>query len=348
MNKIKSGLCLLCTTVLLTGCYMAGYDDLNHKSTITDVLLLETNETKEDLCLVTTENNYVYAYDIIPNRYLVLTELKGKYKYIHEGGNIIFNVKYQKHDLNVYSVETKELVKTYTLKDLYSSLPKGYQIYLDYGMTGFRREGQDYLLFSAVQFKRNPKEDYIEKCVTINLETDEIVLYEDVSSHFELLEERSERAEKFKVDLDIFHEWTLEPDRHQFLTANGFIPLLKQNDSELSEKRFYCVTGFKTKGFLNEGIAEIEITANALPKENKELYTKFPGLKEYQGQEGLVAIIFLDNFPTTEEIFRLFIEEGAEISFEGCIMDGKYSKDGQPHEISSFEEFYEWYRPIKT
>ena len=39
---------------------------------------------------------------------------------------------------------------------------------------------------------------------------------------------------------------------------------------------------------------------------------------------------------------ELVLEEGQEVSFEGCVMGAEYSKDGQEHEIRSFEEYNKW------
>ena len=47
---------------------------------------------------------------------------------------------------------------------------------------------------------------------------------------------------------------------------------------------------------------------------------------------------------TDEEVMRLLMEDGEEISFEGCVLPADESKDGEEHEIHSFEEFYQWKR----
>ncbi|WP_268874764.1 hypothetical protein [Clostridium sp. Marseille-P3244] len=41
---------------------------------------------------------------------------------------------------------------------------------------------------------------------------------------------------------------------------------------------------------------------------------------------------------------RLLMEEGEEISFEGCVLPANESNDDKEHEIHSFEEFYQWKR----
>ena len=38
----------------------------------------------------------------------------------------------------------------------------------------------------------------------------------------------------------------------------------------------------------------------------------------------------------------VLVEDGQEISFEGCVLPANSSKDGQEHEIHSFEEYEQW------
>ena len=91
-----------------------------------------------------------------------------------------------------------------------------------------------------------------------------------------------------------------------------------------------------------KGMVRVWMTTDYLPKENQALYSEFPQLKEYQGEEGLAVCIYLSDYPSAEEIFKLFLEEGQEVSFEGAVLDAELSIDGQEHEIHSFEEYYQW------
>ena len=81
-----------------------------------------------------------------------------------------------------------------------------------------------------------------------------------------------------------------------------------------------------------------------LPESNETLYKEFPGLKNYGGSEEDIVTFYIGGAPTAEEILKLFLEDGEEISFEGCVLPAKLSIDEQDHEIRSFEEYEQWYK----
>ena len=91
-----------------------------------------------------------------------------------------------------------------------------------------------------------------------------------------------------------------------------------------------------------EGVYQIEIMAKYLPKQNEALYGMFPELEQYRGEEDCYVCLYIGGYPTAEELLRLFMEDGQEISFEGVVMSGEYSIDGEEHEIHSFEEYEQW------
>lgn len=319
---------LLCFLVTITGCKK--YDhEFKTDEKMSDILLLKTDETKENICMVTTGENQHYSSRIIHGRYIVLSDI--------EGGVKDAEVRYKKLFFNFYSLETKELVKTYSLKELEKGIPDVFC--LGSGVSGFHNGGQDYLRIDTSYIGENIWQN-TNFYLTINIDTDEM-RFVDMNTYFDDLQEDSKRAGEYRNQLDIFYNWTQEPNRCHFMNINGFIPY-GWEDNELSTMPFRCVTGRDTRGYEDKGIAEVSIATYALPNENKKLYGKFPELKQFQGQEGLIAKIFLANYPSPEEIMKLFLEDGHEISFEGCVMDGKYSIDGLPHEINSFDEFNQW------
>ena len=305
------------------------------------VLLLETDATKDNLCIVTDWERQGNASAIIPKRYIALIEAEGQEKNIIVGSNLIEKYSYKKFFVNVYSLETKELVKSYSLKDLKKNMPSDYHIKPSLSNC-FRNNGQDYIKVHTSYVGQDSELMNKLFWLIINVDTDEM-RFVDVDTYYDDLLESSEKAVRFNNQLRIFFDWTQEPNYYQFLNANGFT-LFQREDFKSQTKFFYCATGSGTQGYQDEGIAEVRIVTYALPKENKELYSKFPRLKQYQGQEGLVAQIFLGNYPSAEEVMKLFLEEGQEISFEGCVMDGKYSINGLPHKINSFEEFDQWFK----
>jgi len=87
----------------------------------------------------------------------------------------------------------------------------------------------------------------------------------------------------------------------------------------------------------------VTLTANNLPMENERLYTLFPDLRQFRDHEDdsiSINIILTGNHWTAEDILSLFMEDGQEITFEGVIMHGDFSIDGEEHEIHSFEDYF--------
>ena len=90
------------------------------------------------------------------------------------------------------------------------------------------------------------------------------------------------------------------------------------------------------------GTVAVELLASILPDESENLYSRFPGLKEFREQDGYRITIILTGYPTAEEILTMFMEDGREISFDGAILREDWSIDGQEHEIHGFEDFFRW------
>ena len=88
----------------------------------------------------------------------------------------------------------------------------------------------------------------------------------------------------------------------------------------------------------------IDTLVKYLPENNEALYKEFPGLKDYVGNENDIVSLYLQEELTDEEVMHLLMEDGEKISFEGCVLPSDESKDGDEHEIHSFEEFYQWKR----
>lgn len=50
---------------------------------------------------------------------------------------------------------------------------------------------------------------------------------------------------------------------------------------------------------------------------------------------------------TYEEIVRLFVNDGQDLSFDGVIVDAESSVDGLFHKVDSFEDFYKYIEPVE-
>jgi hypothetical protein len=92
----------------------------------------------------------------------------------------------------------------------------------------------------------------------------------------------------------------------------------------------------------------IEIEGGNKKIPDSTLVKKYPEIKKYlQSNEDEIAfIIFPDLNTDVEQIAQWLLPEG-ENMYDGLVLYGDSSKDGQDHEIRSMEEFLEWYQEKK-
>ncbi len=174
----------------------------------------------------------------------------------------------------------------------------------------------------------------IETCPNETI-TDEEIDYDYLSVNvadgsYQILEERPRSWMDYRTMI------LSELEGKVFLTNNlpeGAMP----EELRLYDYKFHIV---KYHNF--EGVYKIEIMAKFLPEQNEALYGMFPELEQYRGEEYCYVCLYIGGYPTAEELLRLFMEDGQEISFEGVVMSGEYSIDGEEHEIHSFEEYEQW------
>jgi len=143
----------------------------------------KTDATKENMCLITAGENQWYTSAIIPERYIVLMDVEG-------GTNLVEKCFYKSFFINIYSLETKELVKTSSIKELEKGVPAVF--YIDPGRPlGFRSEGQDYLRIKTSCIGKNPDQTTIFYLI-INVDTGEMS-FVDSNTYYDDFQENSEK-----------------------------------------------------------------------------------------------------------------------------------------------------------
>lgn len=199
----------------------------------------------------------------------------------------------------------------------------------------------DYLINSLSKFYNINGQDYVRVCIYVRADEGETIIEYDGrgSSARKYIYMNIDNGEMFEGKSNQFSDmlmWDLE-------TLFDNVEFLKENISEGFAGRYYnspSTTGFTGKA---NGCFEIDIEAIDLPHQNKELYSLFPELKNYIGQEGYYIHLVIGNSPSAEYLLRLLMEDGKEISFEHMEPIPNYqSIDGQEHEVHSFEEYYQW------
>ena len=253
-------------------------------------------------------------YDIVPGKYIVHEELEGYKRYIYLDGEYIGEeCCYEDYQLYVYDLVTHEKRTIYDMNDFMEQNYPGCYISA-FSDEVFSWNGQN--VYTVRIWRRIVKNEYPWNVQYLYINT------EDGS----------------------FEEHEDDPEKNYSSTTDGVFyntdgtSLFEQNLPEgiLEE---ICIFTYQNY----EGIFEVRGLAEYLPEHNDVLYGMFPELEQYRGEEDCYICLYIGGNPTAEELLRLFMEDGQEISFEGVVLPGKYSIDGEDHEIHSFEEYEQWY-----
>ena len=332
MNKKKAIItisCICAVAILLTITFIAKYlfSVWQDKQTEKDFVVIEEEYFEEEIiwmgvaedgvstCVI--ENVWDPYMQILPGESVFLTSSYG----VEIDAGISYN-EYSKYLLTEYRIEDGLLGRVVDITSIVDMYP-------DDRIIGVYRlcnmDGEDYAL---VRIEAKPEEgetiyEYdkrglgARKFIYLNLSTGE------------MFEGKSSQSIDYMM-LDI-----------SFLLNNE--EFLSDNISEEFVDYFYdpnSIVRFLEKP---NGCFEIDIEAIDLPHQNEELYSLFPELKNYIGQEGYYIHLVIGNSPSAEYLLRLLMEDGKEISFEHMEPISRYqSIDGQEHEVHSFEEYYQW------
>ena len=234
----------------------------------------------------------------------------------------------EKAEYSIYDLVSGELIQKIDIKTLAEQkAPNQVMAKPDNGQIFLDENGNPWVWF-ALQEK--DKQDLLWN-LEINLMTEETKM----ESREVPIEKSPEDQEQPKEEPEKKQQGIFRDDIIGILKANGFFLY--------SDKGRDDIPGIRTH-YPSEGQTYIETSVKNLPENNEELYREFPGLKNYEGSEDDIISLYLQEELTDEEVMRLLMEEGEEISFEGCVLPADESNDDKEHEIHSFEEFYRWKR----
>lgn len=85
---------------------------------------------------------------------------------------------------------------------------------------------------------------------------------------------------------------------------------------------------------------QVAISLEKLPNDNRRLYSEFPQLKKYKGEQsdGFVILEFsMDLKP--DEIVEMLIDENDTVSYEGVLVSAECSIDGEDHYVADYEQY---------
>ncbi len=189
----------------------------------------------------------------------------------------------------------------------------------------------------------------------VNTEDDKLFFrvggFEDNSQEITFIDIEYPSKEVTVVEMDDYHEeYSIAANAKdaRYEQRQAMYNVFKYDEFGLLEKNgFTKTTSVAQKGAIMYGEAGggqvmMQITGDTLPLNNTKLYDQFPGLKEYQGNNEVMVTIYFEEEPSAEDILSLLMEDGQEISYEGCVLPAELSIDGQSHDIHSFEEYVQW------
>ena len=312
--------------------YIGRWMEVGSRRTIDDVIHVERGRINQDDVLFIVEDTiFITREHFLAPQYLVLRSSKGI-----RLRNLSDAPDWEIVEVNIYDMFSREVINTINVLELQEEYASAYRFNGDSSAINMRITMGGEKLSWQLRSLIDPDGPRRFANLDLNLETNEVtVLTRDLN----LIEERPyppERRDEFEREMSIFSAWPFTdaanwPDTPEkcFLTLNGL--------SETGER-----DEFHLQHLVFPGVVGIRISATNLPVNSQELYERFPGLKAFQGEEGLMVNIILTGFPSAEEIATMFMEDGQEISFDGLIIRDRSSIDGEAREIHSFEDFVKW------
>ena len=255
-----------------------------------------------------TRRNYM------PNHYILGTRIEGRKN--KDGVEEFLHV-----DVAIYDLLTGEAIMVIDLFEMmeeFEESSEGYEIINVNPSVQRLDSGDIYLIW---RLSNREMSDLNINHIRMSYETGEISFHEGEARRTSIIENEQE----LRLQMSFFHESWAEGFLDKFYYDNGLI------NNEF--KDFLIQHPFPN-------ITKITFIPENLPLESESLYSRFPELKDFQGQDGLEINVLLTGYPTAEEVFELFIEDGHEIVFDGVVMSGEYSIDGEEHEIHSFEDYF--------
>ena len=278
-------------------------------------------ETEGSLCLIAPEGESLNFYQIILDKYIYSRKIKGQRCSMPEG-DADYIEKFDEDIIELYNFRTGEIEKTLELVSIAEENTPGKQFNSWDRVNAKVIDGKRYLGWRVypIEDAKNYTESEI---ITYSLEEGKVVEYINVAPSSKYTEKEKEYFKTFYIFVD---RWC------NFLEVNGF------TRGEVEEGEVYITYTNSWK----DGIIEVEMLASLLPKNNARLYAEFPELKEYDIKEGDSVKLFFAGYPDAEDILGMLIEDGNEITYEGCILSIGDTIDRKEHEISCMDDYITW------
>lgn len=248
---------------------------------------------------------------VVPNQFVVFQKLDYTYKWTEKEPFITLE-NYKEARVLLYNLADRSLAK------IIDNMP-WMEDYPDYQLNSASYNilaGKEGDYFLKIDFKTRPQLPYGSEgkpkikwfSVYHSLLTDEVVMLKDGQKE----KEKEFLAED--VTKTVFNSYTSQITNkdfwNDFYHQEGLIRYeasFFDDSSKLKKDKpaYFAVS-------VESDTAVINLSTNALPNENADLYARFPDLKQYIDQEWRGVKIFLMGKPSKEEIATLFADESRQ------------------------------------
>ncbi|WP_100065974.1 hypothetical protein [Miniphocaeibacter massiliensis] len=250
--------------------------------------------------------------NVLPGKYFAYKNYN--YDNVHRKGELGLSRRdFNSANIYIYDIETKKLVKDIDCMKWLKKYPN-YELMIGYNLL----KDKSRQIYLGMQFiekddiavedgKRNKSFD-----IYYNLSTEEEIK-DDTSkfSVFDIGKELSFLLDEKTVEENVEYQNLIyeESDEvwNEFYQKGNFSADENSRTKSLKQLREEKALIFEYSS--EYGNLHIDLSTPALPKENKELYTRFPELKKYRdGEWRMVKIVFASK-PTPEEVVAMFTDE---------------------------------------
>jgi hypothetical protein len=301
----------------------------------------------ESIAFVVSMDESNSSINYLPPHYIVRSRIAGRNRLVHrenDGGGWYSELRVEHAEAQVFNALTGELARIVDVLELLEEVGEdaieGYRLERVGISPNIYEVNGDIML--AWVLHETPREDTRMfgrdgMILSMNYRTGEL----EVSAFprigvvapwipQERIGRLDEKGMDFEVQMSIFGFNFVREDRDEgrLLAVNGF-------DAAPGSPTAVSVGASRFSGIVN-----ISLPATSLPEESDNLYSRFPGLRQFIGQEDLRVRIILAGYPSAEEILEMLMEDGQEITFEGLVLCSSSSIDGERHEINSFEDYF--------
>ena len=283
----------------------------------------ETGDDYYYINLIGDDDDTIYVARSVPSKYVVDIDASYQFINIHEVDKHVYTkFKFDKPvmdtlSINLYEIGSNSLIKTIDVKQIiFDNVGKAFITNAPFrtiAIDGKSYFGVDLVNISSMdEYYRNPDNTLTRNTIYIDLDTEEVVFKDSMTT-----------------------DWLLARSRYLDIFSLKFL----QDNMQTAP--------FITSMYYWQDCVKISFTTDKLPENNSKLYEKFPDLKqkleELNGQKARLEVVLTGN-PGYEDIMELIMEDGREVVFNNITISAEDSVDGIEHEVHSFDDWRQYYR----